>query len=556
MFVGSRLTRYFRRLSKRREDGSVIILASGIFALLGCCGIIATDLGMIYLDRREAQGAVDLAALSAVLDFNQADKIVDTVLADNGVPKYSALQVTTGHYDPDASLAPSARFVAGGAPVNAVHVQLRKTAPLYFGKRILSKDNVEIGVEAIATATDVAAFSIGSRLLSLNGGIANAILSDTLGTSVSLSAVDYRALAQADLDLFQTFDQLAEQGSVDAVTYQDVLDSDVPYSEFVDAMSTTVGASDEEGSATTAINRLAGSVSSVSTEINLEEIIDAGPFGAYTVGSGPAGVTTAPLLATVVAAAALANGENQVSVDIGAELPGLLSARLDLAVGERAQDSGWVTIGPDGSLVRTAQIRMGLRLTAGGSGLLDHVRIHLPIVVEVAQSQAALSNIACSGATADEVSLDVTPGIANAWIGEPSPFDLTRDSLSMRPAKLIDSAFLDIKGRSHVESANMDPQTVVFTAEDIRNRRVQTVGTTDVTRSLASALLRDLNLEVRAFGFSLDTGAPRALRDQLSAAAAPVDDILVSTFELLGLGIGEADVSVHGARCGGPGLVG
>ena len=47
---------------------------------------------------------------------------------------------------------------------------------------------------AVAKAEAQAVFAVGSRLASLNGGIVNQLLSGLLGTSVSLSVMDYNAL--------------------------------------------------------------------------------------------------------------------------------------------------------------------------------------------------------------------------------------------------------------------------------------------------------------------------------------------------------------------------
>src|SRR5690606_12089054 len=114
--------------------------------------------------------------------------IAEAVLSEAGVldpGDAHALSVVTGVYTPDPSIPAAQRFVPGSAGANAVRVSLRRPGTLHFAASFTRQPT--IGVSGLATVTPEVSFSVGSRLASLNGGIANAVLSELLGTSVSLS---------------------------------------------------------------------------------------------------------------------------------------------------------------------------------------------------------------------------------------------------------------------------------------------------------------------------------------------------------------------------------
>ena len=70
---------------------------------------------------------------------------------------------------------------------------LQSTSPTFFA-RIFGKTNIVISRQATAAQQRYAAFSIGSGLASLNGGLLNSYLSALTGSNVSLSVMDYEAL--------------------------------------------------------------------------------------------------------------------------------------------------------------------------------------------------------------------------------------------------------------------------------------------------------------------------------------------------------------------------
>src|SRR5690606_34526792 len=101
------------------------------------------------------------------------------------------------------------------------------------------RDSVVVSKSATAAlpgGPPSAAFSIGSRLASLDGGLANALLSGLLGGQVSLTVMDYRALADARVNLLQFSDALATELGVTAGDYDALLAHQVQAGQMLSAL--------------------------------------------------------------------------------------------------------------------------------------------------------------------------------------------------------------------------------------------------------------------------------------------------------------------------------
>ena len=83
------------------------------------------------------------------------------------------------------------------------------------------------------------------------------------------------------------------------------------------------------------------------------------------------------------------------------------------------------------------------------------------------------------------------------------------------------------------------------------------VETDTYSAAIVSSLLGKISLDVHVLGLGL--GLPGAigpaLAAQLQAVAQPLDTAVHDLLETLGIHLGEADVRVHGVRCGGAVLV-
>ncbi|BCG96102.1 hypothetical protein MesoLj131a_49660 [Mesorhizobium sp. 131-2-1] len=587
-----------RLIADRRANFAVMAALSAPVAL--ALTAFAVDEGALFNERRAAQSIVDLAAITAAANINNAEKAVLTTLKDNGfnsvavqkqgtaiepTESKAVVEVVPGRYSGVSSIATGSRFEAGKLPYNAVQVSLKKKGTLYFGAMMMKPP--VIGTTATASAQAEAAFSVGSRLASLNGGVLNALLGALLGTNISLSVMDYNALVSADIDVLSFTDALATQLRLTGVSYSDVLASKATVGQIATAMANVPGL---DRTSKLALQTMAtGATNTV--KIPLSQLIDLGSVGSLGVGQKPAGLTVAAsAMSMVTAAAALANGTNQVQVNLGATIPGLTSTTLSIAIGEPPQSSPWLRIGEAGTVVRTAQTRIKLNASVGlgngnngngfgngnGSGNAGQnlgggiklLAVNLPLNVEVAYAEAKLTDVSCPTGRPDslKVTIAAQPGVVAAHLANSSASgfaDFTKPQ-SFSDAEiadvsvkllLVNLSLLQINGSSAFSITNMAPTNLTFNATEIAAKTIKTVSTKNLTQSLTTSLVNNLSLSVKALGLGLDVTAllgtvKPAVVTALNGVTAPVDSLVYNVLGALGVHVGEADIRVTGGTCG------
>ncbi len=192
-------------LERFRSDqrGNIAIMAAGGMILAVCCAALGVDIGTISVDRRKTQSVADIAAIVAASNLSNATNAAAAAVTNNNYPASALVSVELGKYTPNAALSPQARFVTPSAGVpNAARVTLQTQTPLYFSHFFTGSNAFSIHTTATAATTAIASFAIGSRLASLNGGLLNSLLGGMLGTTLSLSVMDYTALLNARIDAF------------------------------------------------------------------------------------------------------------------------------------------------------------------------------------------------------------------------------------------------------------------------------------------------------------------------------------------------------------------
>jgi uncharacterized membrane protein len=543
----------------RGTHGAIAVMAAMTFALIALVAMFAVDLGMVYLAKRHAQGAVDIAAELAAQDLPKAEEIVRTTLARNDIATIDGLRVTPGAYVRDSTITAGERFTAGAQPRNAVKVWLRTRAELGFARFLFPGGTMPLDVQSIGAARREAALSIGSRLLNVDGGILNAVLGAILGGNLSLDALDYRALADTRVDLFGFLDALATRAHVTAGTYDDLLDTAVAPGDLLAAAHDAVAA-DPDGRGAAALRTLADAAAGASATIQASRIIALDHDGARTVGASVGGLSAqVGALSLISAIISVVGPDHQLTLNTGIRLPGIAGVRIDIEVGERPQSSPWLRVGEEGAAVRTAQVRAALRLRVGGSGLLGAVSVDLPIVVEVAPAEARLAGVDCTNRAQPRVEVQATPGIVNAWIGQTTPFSLDAfaDPDAVQPARLFSALGVAVTGKAQAQMASMTGQPLTYTWDDIARHASQTVTTHDYSQSLTASLLDNLDIEVGALGIPLVPlgGVAGAVLATLQPLTGTLDGALNAILAIAGVNLGQADVWVDGARCN-LGLVG
>ena len=575
---------FFRRFATdRRANFAVLTALSAPFAI--GLAAIAIDQGALFNERRAAQSLVDIAAITAAANLDRAETAALTTLKDNGLtsasiggkaspvsPGKPIVTVVPGRYTSSSSLAVKSRFVAGQTPFNAVQVSLRKTGTLYFGSSIMAPP--VIGATAIAGTSAEAAFSVGSRLAEVkteNSPLLNALLGGLLGSKLSLSVMDYNALISADIDVLSFVDALAVKLNMTGVSYSEVLASKATVGQIATAMADIPGLDQKS----MLLLRALGAGAKTTTKIPLNHFLDLGSVGRLGLGQQPAGLSVgASALSMLTAAGALANGSNQVALDLGATVPGLAVVTLQIAIGEPLQFSPWLAVGGEGTVVRTAQTRLKLLISLGVgnpnlSGGNKLVAVNLPLHVEVAHAEARLTEISCPTGRRDSrrVSIAALPGIASLRIGESAGngfADFSRP-LTFRDARIADIRLLilslvAINGSASTAITNMQPTTLTFGDAEITGKVSKTASTRNLTQSLTTSLLDKLTLSVDLLGLGLPVPGLLAsvtptLTTILNEATKPIDDLLHSLLSALGVQVGQAEVRVTGATCSRPVLV-
>lgn len=530
-----------KALWRDRRGGVATMGAAG--AALACLfAAVVIDGGSIALATRRAQTAADLAALAAARDLPRAQQAAQATAEENGGRDLRVV-TTTGTYVPDAAVAPTARFSTDEADDNAARVTVTIPARVWFAGWVMGKDRVEVtrtGTAAVRTSEPLATLSIGSRLASLNGGVANQVLSGLTGSEVSLSLMDYRALADVKVDLLGFTDALATHAGVTVGDYDTLLDQEVDAGDALRILETVSDGADG------GLNRLAraadGQNFRVGQLIGAEAGAEQGLRGGLDVGVSALDLANAMI--------ELSGGDRQVKLDLGARA-GLSDLDVWLAIGERPNRSPWMAVAKNGEpVIRTAQARLYVEARTAQS-LAGLAQVKVPLLVELASSEARLNRIDCEGSRS--VQVGVRPGVARVRVGSTNVAALNdfKAAPVVQPASLVNVANLvTVKGSADVEAADQSFKPVSFSESHIAGQTAQTVKSTGFTSGAVSSLLGRLSLDVKVVGLGLGLGnLTQSLNALLTPLGPVLDGVVNGVLDTLGLSFGEADVTVHGVTC-------
>ncbi len=544
-----------------RDESGATAVVTGLCAvvMIGFAGL-AVDVGAVYLESRRLQGTADLAALAAIQNPAQAEALAAATVSANRWPHDSRVSVVRGAYAPDRSVRPGERFRPNAPGPNAVRIDVRSSTPLYFGRLFIPSGRMEIRRSATAAQQQLASFQIGSRLLAVRGGVANELLSGLTGSSVSLSVMDYDSLARADVELLSYVDALRTRLDLEAGSYDETLATEIEAPDALHALADVLAPQDAR--AERAMRRLADASQRAGSIGPLSSLIDIGPYAAsdHSAQVGPSRIEVSAMdIATAVLQ--IAGGDRQVRLQLGAGVPGIADTEVWLAIGERPNNSPWLTVTDDSDvIIRTAQMRLYVEARvrpAGALGNLANVRI--PVLQELAAAEARLDAIRCGIDPRDrEVTIAVAPSIGSLTLGDIdiSRLDNFRTALRPTPAQLVRVGAIRVEGEAHVTLGGQQWQRLRFNGDEIDRRVVKQASTRDAARATVSSLLGNTDLTVRAGGLGLSTGVvTNAVGGALTTAARPLDDLLNGLTDLLGVRLGEADIRVNGVRCGGAALV-
>jgi uncharacterized membrane protein len=177
-----------------------------------------------------------------------------------------------------------------------------------------------------------------------------------------------------------------------------------------------------------------------------------------------------------------------------------------------------------------------------GSGSVSVV--NLPVYVEIAAGTATLNAVSCGypSMSTSKVTLGVSPGLVDAWVGDVTPGMMTNFSTKPNPpaVNIVNLGAIQVTGRAHATMANASPTNVTFSYADIQAQTRKTVNTTSFTSSLTTSLLGDLQLGVQLGPLGLPIpGIGALVASIISGATGSIDTLLNSVLQTLGVGLGR-----------------
>lgn len=559
----------------RDRSGNIAISAAICAPLIIYSLGIGIDYGMLTLQQRRLQQMSDIGAIAAASEINHAPEQLLANFRDNGInaaiavengyltskgilPKggdlsqfQAVVTYTPGAYLADLSISPDQRFVAGKQPYDAVKVAVSQKGELAFANIFATAPT--LSAVGTASAAKVAAFSVGSRLASINDGVLNALLGALLGTTINLKAVDYESLASTDINLLSYLDLLATNINASAVTYDDLLKTEISYPRLLSTLGKTPSL---PAALNKTVSSLEKSLGTTQIKVKLEDILNLGSAGERAIGSGSNLEVVASAMDLISATALAANQKKQVAANVNSSVPGLLNVKLTLAVGEKPVGYAGTALGTSGSAVRTPQIRLAIETSTPGTGLIGGLKLRVPLYVEVAYAEARLSNISCLGGGAKNVNVGVeaVPGVAEIALGDVDTTAFANFGSKPRVSKatLLDVfGLLNASAIAEVNVTNLDKSKLTFQPSDIAAKAIKNISTKDTLTSTVQSLLGNTEIDVQLLTLTLGTpkAVTAAVSQSLTGLTKPLDELLYNTLTMLGIKIGEADIRVTDARC-------
>lgn len=531
----------FTNLVADRRAGIGVTSAAALTMLIGAAAL-AVDIGSFQLDRRKLQGIADAAALAAAAKPGEERAAAERVIAANCNCNIVIASLEAGTYRPDAAIPAEQRFNAGGATPNAVRIVLTRDRPMFFGSFLTGRQSTVIGASATGARRGYAAFSLGSRVAAVHGGIPNALLSALTGSQVNLSVMDYNALASADIDLLAFSDALRTELDADVLTFGQTLNTQATLPQVLSALSK----SSTDAKVASALGTIADSA--LPRSLLPSRAIDLGPRSSSILvdPANPVKVNALGLLRSMLL---LANANRQVDLSLASSLPGGSGVEVALLIGEPPAQSPLIAVTDNQQvIVRTAQVRLKMETKVA----TPLATVEIPVFAELGSASARITEIDCRRGSSNAVRLGVTTSPATLALGKvgAADFQNMQRPIDPAPAKLLKLPLASVEGKAELVLSDLNPKPAGFSRDDIDRGTVKTVESTGLVAGAAKSLADRMDLSVNILGLGLNSKAlTKVVGDAVGLAAPVLDGVLESVTGMLGVHIGEADARVNALRC-------
>lgn len=537
------------------EKGVISVMGAAALVLALAVSMIVIDTGAVLYAKRVQQAATDAAALGAVRQIANAESAAAAILDFNNQSAGDAPVVATFYYVADPSRAPDQRYFAPGSTandgtlvdttnVNAVRVHKTGESPTYFAQIFGFGATTRIETVAVAALTKHVSFSAGTRLASLDAGLANQVLGGLLGTTLNLSLVDYNALAGTTIGALEFLDALALRVGLDAGsnTYGDLLGTTVTAGNILAAAADVLNGETANGNPSVARVALQTALTPVqNASVPVDALLDATPFSNRVIGSiqhvpgNDIPYNVFDLLsgtATILGSGEAVGFSTNVGIGTLAAVSGTISVGAPMA---------HMAVGKVGDSVQTSQV--DIQLQAGVNVPLLGRVLDIPIYIHSARGMAAIASIPCEAAGTRAVLSGITEtGVAR--------FGTSANEGATISVPLLLS--FNISGS--VPIAENGPASVSFTESEFGSSK-SISSDVNVISGLADALsITNLTLLGILNLTPLNT-VLSALLSAISGALMPLDTVLDNLLATLGIKLGSMDMTVYGAKCNAPTLV-
>lgn len=570
-----------RQPSRRSHQGGAAAVMTAVSLLLLIPVLaLSINIGQLYYAQRDLEKQATLAALSAVQIssgcatggvpalMSAITAEVTRVIAANSVDGPASVPaLLTGINGSPAvevgTIVSSSGFrvftplAIGNENVTAVRVNLSRPQPVPF-INLYGSAGAMLYASATAEQPAYASFRIGTTTLNLNEGALNSLLSGLLGTSVNLTAVGYRGIAQARV----TLGNLALAAGVNSLN--DLLTLDLTAPQALRIISTALAATGDATSGTAAglISGLAGQSYTNNTVIQnaFGQIFNAtgttlNPAVTSVVGAIPF-VDGLGLLTALGQAASI--GGASIQLPVAVSIPGLLGIGLFLKVIEPEQTSnppGRPGRGPGGvpyTTAQSSQIRLQTRLNLSVLGL---PLIRLALDVDAGNGLAELLTVNCPSISNPNAraSIQTTSSLITGRLGTFTGSATANPPQNPQAGDVVNVLFLirivardvtqSIFGTTHPAQTATGPN---FPQE------LPALSSSSNLTSLVSSLLAS-SLQINILGLGLDVGG--ILAALLTPVVALIDVLLDPLLAALGVSLGQAGVTVDSITTQRPSIV-
>lgn len=354
----------------KRQRGVIGLVAALTLALAVAFGLLVVDSGRLYMEQRNLQRIVDMAALEAAGQSAnctgsgpQAAALATASAARNGfsVGNGKTLvttcgKVTTGagslrSFSADASLAEAVKVVGGTSVASSFAAGIRD---LLAGRSLSSTTQLQAQAVAAAPLPPKAMLRLRSTLATMDtqkSALLNALI-DPLGGRVTLNAVGWQGIANTDINLLDFLDQLAIDVNVGAGHYDELLSKNIHATDLIRAAATVLARNGAVADVVTNLGKVVVGADN-STLVKLGDILD------LQNGTAAAGLDASLKVIDLVQAAVMLAAKNSAAVaQIPLNLLGLVTGNVKLKVIEPEQLSAVGNPAKDVIKVHTAQVRL------------------------------------------------------------------------------------------------------------------------------------------------------------------------------------------------------